>query len=595
MTTNINKQETEIVVVTPMTISYPKENSDTQPAHSINDNKKTCDNPSRSGENAGDGTAAEEHYLTGTPLYTCVISLIAIAFFMSLDQTIIATILPAISGSNGHSHGAGFGNFGKASWVTAAFMLPMAVLAMPWARIAQVVGRKYALLAAVAWFIVGSLICALAKSMDMLVGGRAVAGVGGAGIQVLVLLILTEIVPVQRRGALQGLLAGTSGIAAILGPLVGGAFTTYATWRWAFYINLPVGGIAFLCLAVFFNPPRPRGESLYERLKTIDYTGIFLLTTSLILALLALTLGSSGEANWGSAIVISFFVVGGTLIVTFLVWNFVIASRPLLPPCVVCVPGVWTAALAFFCFTSSFICYNLFTPVYFQVVAGKTAFRAGIHLLPSIVPGIVVSVVSGLLISAWGRPKPLLLAGSAMAAVGYGMQARFGLHTGNAEWIGYLVIFGFGSGMVAQSCIILAQLRAPPADGGVLVATAFASMLRQLGGVVGPTLGQTILSVVFASQLRAADAVPAAIKAQADELVNAPTNIYNLTADTNVREAVLACYLDGYRATVYFGTALMLASVVIGVFTTNARVPSRKKPSEKSNATKDLNDSKETV
>lgn len=514
-------------------------------------------------ESAGDGTVASQHYLTGVRLYSCIGSLFVTMFLMALDQTIVATILTTV--------GQAFGDFSKINWVTTGFMLPMAVLALSWGKMSMILGRKYAVLAAIVLFELGSLICALANSMDMLIAGRVIAGIGASGIQVLVMVIITEIVPIQQRGTTQGLMGAAFGLASVTGPIIGGAFTTRVTWRWCFYINLPFGGIAFACMFLFFNPPKPTG-SIVAKIKKIDYIGTALLSGTLILILLALTFGS-GDKTWSAPIVIAFFVVGGCLLIVFLIWNFKFSKDPLIPWFVVKVPSVSVAAFCLFLYFGGFITIVIYTSVYFQVVQNDDALHAGLSLLPMIIPVIIVSILTGLLISKIRYVKPFILAGPSIACLGTGILSLLDVHTPQSKRIGYLIICGIGAGL-GQSMMISVQLKAPRENGGVLIATSFATLCRQLGGIVGSTMGQTIFTSVIKNRVTHDSIVPASITENITALINKPSVVHQLP--DILREAILKHYVQGFRATWYFAIGMFGAAFIASWFTTNMRIPEKK-------------------
>lgn len=530
------------------------------------DSKQEDDNNFKSLEGAGDGTLASDHLLTGIPLASCLLALILTMFLIALDQTIVATILTTV--------GTKFNDFGKINWISSAFMLPMAVLSLTWGKLSIIVGRKYSILAAIVWFEIGSLICALANSMTMLIVGRAIAGVGASGIQVLVMVIITEIVPIHKRGLAQSFLGASFGLASVIGPLVGGVFATYVSWRWCFYINLPFGGIAFACIFCFFNPPFPKG-SILKKLKSIDYIGTFLLSTSLILILLALTFGST-DGSWNSALVISFFVVGGVLLMVFLTWNFKFSKDPLVPSNVIKVPSVLAGLVAFFFFYGAFMCLVLYTTIYFQVVLNKDAFGSGVSLLPMIIPLVIVSIATGILMGKMRRVKIYILVGTGLGTLGSGLVSMFSTHTSLGKQIGFLIICGLGTGFLFQSLIISTQLNAPKANGGVLIATSLLALFRQLGGVIGSTVGQTIETVTFSTKVGGDPTIPIEVSSRINEFINSPKLMQSLPAE--IREKILQYFLLGFRSTLYFAVGLYGAAFLVSTLTTNMQIPKKNNP-----------------
>lgn len=512
-------------------------------------------------ESAGDGTVASQHLITGVPLYLCCSALCVTMFLMALDQTITATITTTV--------GEAFEDFGKVGWLTASFMLPMAVLALNWSKLSLIIGRKYSILLSIVLFEIGSLICALANSMNMLLGGRVIAGIGAGGIQVLTLVIMTEIVPIRKRGLAQSSLAAAFGVASVTGPFVGGVLTSKSTWRWCFYINLPFGVLAFASIFFFFNPPFPTG-SIRQKLKNIDYIGTFLLTTSLVLLLLAPTFGSV-NSKWNVPLPISFFVVGGVMLGAFWAWNFYVSKDPLIPWVVVKVPAVVMACATGIFFYGAFFTVVTFTTIYFQVVQGDDALQSGIHILPCIIPIIVVALISGALITATGYIKVFIIAGSVLGAVGSGVQSILDINSSSHEKIGLITIAAIGAGLLFQSVTISAQAKAPKTEGGVLIATAFLTLNRSIGGVICITIGQTLLNVVVTNKIKGNHSLPSDITSKIDTIISNPGIIRTFPED--LRLVILGYFVKGYRAVMYFCAAMYVIAFVLGLFTTNYRLP----------------------
>jgi MFS family permease len=230
--------------------------------------------------NAGDGTNVFEHYLTGLPFVMCFGSCFLTLFLIGLDQTIVAPLYSTM--------GNEFNDFNNIGWIMSRYMLSMCVLSATWGRLSILYGRKSSLLAAIALFEGGSLMCALAENMSVLIGGRVLVGVGAGGVQTLVFVVGTKLVPINQRPTIFVALSIAFSIASIVGPLIGGGFATNITWRWAFYLNLPIGGFASALLILFFHPPKPK-LTWKEKLQGPDYLGTLLSTACFTLFLLALS------------------------------------------------------------------------------------------------------------------------------------------------------------------------------------------------------------------------------------------------------------------------------------------------------------------
>lgn len=248
---------------------------------------------------AGDGSKREDQYLHGPRLALCFVAIFLCLFLVALDQTIIATLLTVV--------GNKFNGFDRIGWLSAGFLLSMAVFAATWGKISIIFGRKITMFIAVSLFEAGSLMCALANDMNVLIGGRVLAGIGGGGIQSMVFILISEIVPLEVRPLGMAGMGCTFAVASVLGPLIGGAFTSSVSWRWSFYINLPIGGVAAAFFFWAFNPPKTKG-GIREKLKMIDYLGTALLSAGLVIFLLALTFGAGNQFSWDSAAVICCFI-----------------------------------------------------------------------------------------------------------------------------------------------------------------------------------------------------------------------------------------------------------------------------------------------
>ncbi|KAK9374317.1 major facilitator superfamily domain-containing protein [Lipomyces chichibuensis] len=509
-------------------------------------------------EDSGDGTTSNQQLLHGAHLFLVIVSLFLAMLLAALDQTIVATIILTV--------GTKFRAFSKIQWITSGYLLAAAVLSPSWGKISIIFGRKWCILAAIVLFEIGSATCGSATSMNMLIVGRVIAGIGGGGIQVLVILILTEIVPIQKRGMTQSLIGVAFGVASILGPLVGGAFTTHVTWRWCFYINLPIGAVAIVAVLVCFNPPPSRG-SLKEKVKMIDYLGTFLLTSGLVLVLLGLTFGGD-LYSWNSVAVILCFVLGGAIIILFGIYNFQVSTKPLIPWAVVRVPTVLMPILAMNFVFMAFISGIIYLSVYFQVVRSASAIQSGLHLLPWLIATIVVSIVTGIMISKTRYIKPFTLTGISIMCIGFGILTLLQVDSTAGERIAYLIIPGLGTGFMMQSLALATQVAAPKHNGGVLIATSLLGFGRSLGGVIGVALGQTILNVSLKSEFAKHNF---SVNFSGETLINNPAAIQELPQD--VKDTLLQIYVQSLRNVLYFGLACCLAAFVSCLFITNKRIP----------------------
>lgn len=522
---------------------------------------------------AGDGTKREDQYLSGVKLGTCIAAVVLCLFIVALDQTIVAAILTTV--------GNDFNGFDKIGWLTSGFMLTMCVLAMVWGKISIIFGRKYSMFAAILIFEGGSLMCALSPNMNTLIGGRVLAGVGGGGIQSLAFVIVSEIVPLARRPMVIACFGCTFAVASVLGPLIGGAFTAHVTWRWAFYINLPIGGVASIFLFFTFNPPKPRG-SLREKLQMIDYAGVTLMAAGLVLVLLGLTFGGA-DYPWRSAAVICCFTIGGLICIAFCVWNFKYSKIPTIPADIVKTIPVDASVLALTFAFGYFLACILYISVYFQVDRGKDAWHSGIDLLPFIIPVVITSIVSGILIQKTRFIKPFLVAGGIIGPIACGVLSLLKVDSPSSMTIGILIPVGVSIGLQMQSSILSAQVAAPKTPGGTILTTAFVNFGRALGGAIGGDLAQTTFTSSFSNIFPKALAADPAMRESL-----ASVNAAALSTSTEIIESlpldvqifVKEQMMKSLRNVYYMGVGFAALALISGLFATNARLPSHDGPTK---------------
>lgn len=444
---------------------------------------------------AGDGSRREDQYLHGPKLALCFVSIFLCLFLVALDQTIVATLLTVV--------GNKFNGFDKIGWLSAGFLLSMAVFAATWGKISIIFGRKITMFIAIVLFEAGSLMCALANDMNVLIGGRVLAGVGGGGIQSMVFILISEIVPLEVRPLGMAGLGCTFAVASVLGPLIGGAFTSNVSWRWSFYINLPIGGIAAAFFFWAFNPPKTKG-SIREKLKMIDYLGTALMSAGLVVFLLALTFGAGDEFSWDSAAVICCFVLGGVVMIIFCIWNFKYSKNPIIPLDVVKELGVDASTLMIFGMFGYFMAIVLYVSIYFQVIHGADAWHSGLHLLPIIIPVVLTSISSGILIHKSRFVKPFGLFGAILGPVGIGLLCLLDVDSSKSRQIGLLIISGVSCGFQMQAALISSQISAPKTPGGTILTTTFVNFGRAVGGTIGADLADAVYSAAFQNKYAAA-------------------------------------------------------------------------------------------
>ncbi len=422
------------------------------------------------------------------PVRVIFAALMLVMLLASLDQTIVSTALPTIVGE--------FGGLAHLSWIVTAYMLATTVVTPLYGKLGDLFGRKIVLQAAIVLFLVGSALCGLSQSMTELIVFRAIQGLGGGGLMVTTMAAVGDIIPPRERGRYQGIFGGVFGLSTVLGPLIGGFFVEHLSWRWIFYVNLPLGLLALLVIAWAFVPPGER------RRPKIDYAGAALLAVALTGTILATSLGGNSFA-WGSPQIIGLLAVSALAAAGFLVVERR-AAEPILPLSLfrnrtfaVCCAVGFIVGLAMFGSVT-------FMPVYLQVVKGVSPANAGLLLTPMMAGVLITSIASGQIISRIGRYRVFPIVGTAVTTLGLALLAT--LDTQSSTWAasGFMLVLGLGLGMVMQVLVLAAQNSVDYRNLGV--ATSGTTLFRSTGGAVGVSLFGAIFAASLASGL--ADLMP---------------------------------------------------------------------------------------
>ncbi|KAI9247682.1 major facilitator superfamily domain-containing protein [Phascolomyces articulosus] len=422
-------------------------------------------------------------------------------FLAALDNTIVATSLPII--------GSDFQSMAISSWVVNSYVLTLDAFQPLFSKFSDIFGRKYILMFGIVIFLIGSVLCGASQTMIMLIVCRAIQGIGAASIFSMVFVIISDLVPLEKRGSYQGLVNAVFALASVFGPLIGGSLTDNASWRWNFYINLPIGGVALVILFFFLHLPTQK-QNLKEKLKRIDYAGNFLVLAAATLFLLAMNFGGQ-TFPWKSAAVIVPFVLAGVLVAVLVVVEKKYATEPLMPPRLFKNRSVVAILLVNLFFGLAFFATVYYLPIYFQVVRGDSATWSGIRMIPMQMVIAVLSTFSGLFISKTGIYRPLVTIGMAFLTLCLGLFSLFDVETSWSMIYGFTVVGAAGIGMIFSSTIIAIQAAAEPRD--IAVVTGLNNFSRILGGA----LGVAIASAVLNSSLR--KDLPAVIPMEYAEMI----------------------------------------------------------------------------
>ncbi|MFN3650978.1 MAG: MFS transporter [Armatimonadota bacterium] len=443
--------------------------------------------------------------------------LILVMLLGALDGTIVATALPTIVGE--------LGGLAQLSWVVTAYLLAQTVVTPLYGKLGDLYGRRSVLQIAIIVFLVGSVLCGLSGSMMQLILFRALQGLGGGGLIVTTQAVVGDIVPPRERGRYQGIFGAVFAVASIAGPLLGGYFTTHWSWRWIFYINLPVG-LAALAVLVATLPARPTQERVQ-----IDYPGAGFLAGALSAVILVTDLGGT-IYPWTSPETLALIGTGIGCLVGF-IWAEQRAPSPVLPLRLfrnkTFVVGALVSLIVGFALFGSVT----YLPLYLQVVKGMSPTGSGLLMLPLMAGTLAASITSGQIISRTGRYKLFPVAGTALAALGLLLLSRMGPETSLLTVGLFMLVLGLGIGMVMQVLIIAVQNAVAYEDLGV--ATSGATLFRLIGGSFGTALLGTIFAARFSEHLRRlappGSAGPAASAFDPQTLLELPPPLRALYAD----------------------------------------------------------------
>ncbi|KAK3390612.1 major facilitator superfamily domain-containing protein [Podospora didyma] len=433
------------------------------------------------------GPPAPPVYPTGLAFGTILFALFISLFCVALDSTIIATAIPRITDQ--------FHALQDVGWYGSSYLLTKCAFQLPFGRCFRFFSLKWTFLVALFIFEIGSVLCAAANSSAMLIVGRTIAGVGCAGISSGGLIIIANITPMEKRATYQSLYGGIFGIASVVGPLVGGVFTDKVTWRWCFWINLPLGAVsaAFIIFSLRLPPkPSPLKEmGLAKLLWNLDPIGFVLFVPSIICLLFTLQWGGTTYA-WNSAQMIALFVVFGVTLIAFGVSQVWLGEGGTLPPRIAKQRTIFASSIFTFCLAGTFFLLSYFIPIYFQAIKGETALQSGLDTIPLILPNVIGILFAGFGTSKIGYYVPFIYLAVVLAPIGAGLLSTLGPSTTTAQWIGYQILFGFGSGCGFQLPQVAAQIVLPPRD--IPTGISVSMLFQGLGGSVLISAANNVLN-----------------------------------------------------------------------------------------------------
>ncbi|KAK6347231.1 hypothetical protein TWF696_007303 [Orbilia brochopaga] len=508
----------------------------------------------------------EESFLPDAPaisLAAVLPSLMIGVFLAAMDNLIVASAYGSI-GSDLHE-------LSKTSWIAAAYLVTTTSFQPLYGKLSDIFGRKGCLLFAYIVFAAGSGWCGVARSMDELIVGRAVAGVGGGGMTTLVAILMTDLIPLQKRGTWQGIVNIVYALGASMGAPLGGLLADSVGWRWAFLFQVPATLLAALLVGIFLNVPHthPDGAtaSTWAKFRRVDFLGALTLVSAVLTILIALDYG--GNVSWRSTVVLVTAPVSVALFCAFAFVEARVASDPFAPPRIVLDRGLLACFLCNLFAFAGFFGTMFYIPLYFQAVAGLTASQSGLRMVPAIAGSVTGSLSGGIIMQRTGKYYVLTVTAYALVVVGAIPVLLFtgvvNTHSYAAVAVG-LAILGFGSGIGVTSTLIGMIARSGARDQAV--ATAVSYLFRSLGSVVGVSVASTLLQGALRGRLRR-ELEGMVGRGEVEEIVRKVTGSLEYLGELKpeVRAVVVRAYEHAVRypflMTAVFGAMAVASSVFI--------------------------------
>jgi EmrB/QacA subfamily drug resistance transporter len=403
-----------------------------------------------------------------------------------LDTSIVATALPTIT--------ADLNSGALYVWIINGYFLSTAAVQPLFGQASDIFGRRIPMLLSIALFTIGSGLCGGAKDTPMLIAARLVQGIGGGGLFVMVDIIVADLVALRDRQKYMSVIMATFALGTFIGPIIGGVIVTDISWRWVFYINLPIGGTAFVLVFLFLRVHNKREGNLLSRLRRVDLLGNALLMSAVVSVLIALTWGGTLYA-WDSYHILVPLLIGVAGLGFFYIHQKYWALEATMPI------RVYSNSVSLLAFILTFLhgiemsWLSFFLPVYFQVLLEASPLKSGVNLLAIVIPLMPAGIAGGLMIAKTGRYKPTMVAGYALLSIGVGCLTLLDTHSSTAKWIIIQIIAGLGGGLALTAT--LPAVQAPLSESDVAVATASWAFVRSFGSI----WGVAIPSAVFNSRV----------------------------------------------------------------------------------------------
>ncbi|RJQ77754.1 DHA2 family efflux MFS transporter permease subunit [Pseudonocardiaceae bacterium YIM PH 21723] len=487
----------------------------------------------------------EKQYLSHRQVLIVFSGLMLAMLLAALDQTIVSSALPTIVGD--------LGGLTHLSWVVTAYLLATTVTTPVYGKISDIFGRKPVFIVAIGVFLIGSALCGAAQSMTQLILFRGLQGAGAGGLMVLAQATIADIVSPRERGRYMGLIGAVFGLSSVIGPLLGGFITDHYSWRWVFYINVPVGAAALVVISLVLRLPKP------DRHPHIDYLGAALVTGAVGSLVLLLSWGGV-EYAWDSPTIIG-LGVGSLALFLALIWAEGRAVEPILPPHLFRMRTFNLSAAISFMVGFAMFGALIFLPSFLQLVTGASATNSGLLMLPLMGGLLAASITSGQVVSRTGRYKWSPILGSVLGAIGMYLLSTMDASTSRTVASLYMVVLGAGIGLTLQVVVLAVQNSVPVTDIGT--ATSTISFARSIGG----SLGVAIMGAIFSNRLTTelATHLPASAASQLGGSSQLPPSVVNALPKA-IHDGFVTAYASALTPTFFYAVPLMVLALVLALF-----------------------------
>jgi MFS family permease len=488
------------------------------------------------------------------------------------DKSILATAVPRITDD--------FNSLSDIGWYGSSYMLTLCACQMFWGRIYTFYPTKATFIAAVAVFEIGSALCGAAPSSSVLILGRAIAGAGSAGISNGTIIVIIQTTPLEKRPMFTGLVGAVFGIAGVVGPLLGGAFTEHVSWKWCFYINLPFGGLAVGVLVLVLHLPSKEREQLtrWEQFQRLDPIGTVLFLPSVVCLLLALQWGGTTYA-WSSWRPVLLLILAGVLFIGFFALQIWKPDTATLPMRILKQRTVAASTLFAFTIQAAMTVVIYYIPIFFQALKGFSPTKSGVATIPIILSLVTGTILAGGLVQRIGYPAPFMILSAVIFSVGIGLLTTWPVDVNHSVWIGYEFLIGFGVGIGMQQPSMNVQIVLSKEDNPTGVSLMM--FAQNLGGAIFLSVAQSVFTDGLAKQLTK---IPGLDLSKSQVVEMGATSIRNV-----VPEQMIDVFLEGYRIaichTIYVGLGLACFSLVGGLLVEWKSVKKNKKDQTKEGST----------